>query len=220
MESNTNIIIVDDHALFREGMKLLIEKEGMGKVIAEADNGKTFLTMLKKQKPDLVIMDIEMPLMGGLEATAKAIDIFPDLKVLVLTMLNEKENYSEMINAGVMGFVLKTAGKKELETAIQTVLRGESYFSSTLLHQIIIEASKQKVILDHPIIHEHDISKRELEVLQLMSDGLSTTEIAEKLFRSKKTIEMHRTRLQEKTNTKNIIQLVIYGLKNNLAHLR
>ncbi len=220
MESNTNIIIVDDHALFREGMKLLIEKEGMGKVIAEADNGKTFLTMLKKHKPDLVIMDIEMPLMGGLEATAKAIDIFPDLKVLVLTMLNEKENYSEMINAGVMGFVLKTAGKKELETAIQTVLRGESYFSSTLLHQIIIEASKQKVILDHPIIHEHDISKRELEVLQLMSDGLSTTEIAEKLFRSKKTIEMHRNRLQEKTNTKNIIQLVIYGLKNNLAHLR
>ena len=116
------IIVVDDHALFREGIKLLIENEGLGKVIAEAENGQMLLDLLKTLQPDLVIMDIEMPVMGGLEATHKALQIHPELKVLVLTMLNDKANYFDMTNAGVSGFVLKTAGKQEFEKAINAII--------------------------------------------------------------------------------------------------
>jgi len=124
------IIIVDDHALFREGIKLLIENEGIGKVIAEAQNGKEFLNLLPDLKPDLIIMDIEMPIMGGFEATLLAKKDFPELKFLVVSMLSEKDNYSDMVAAGVMGFVLKTAGKVEFERAIKTIIDGETYFSN------------------------------------------------------------------------------------------
>jgi len=129
MNSKAKIVIVDDHEMFREGMKLLIETEGIGEVIAEAENGQQFLDILENHIPDLVIMDIEMPVMGGLEATTKAIAIRSYLKILVLTMHCMKEECNELIKAGVMGFVLKTSGKQELEKAIKTVIAGNKYFS-------------------------------------------------------------------------------------------
>ncbi|HSH18904.1 MAG TPA: response regulator transcription factor, partial [Draconibacterium sp.] len=132
MESKIKIIIVDDHQMFREGMKLLIEMEEIGEVIAEAENGLIFLDLLTNLHPDLVLMDIEMPVMDGLTATQKALSIRPDLKILALSMLYEKENYAGMIRAGVMGFVMKTSGKRELEKAIKSVIGGESYFSKEL----------------------------------------------------------------------------------------
>lgn len=129
MNQNTKIIIVDDYPLFREGMKLLIEMEGIGQVIAEADNGQEFLDLLRTLNPDLVLMDIEMPVMGGLEATMKAIAFRPGLKVLAITMYSDKFNYMDLINSGFKGFVLKTAGKKEIEKAINTIISGNSYFT-------------------------------------------------------------------------------------------
>jgi DNA-binding NarL/FixJ family response regulator len=128
MTSHTKIIIVDDHFLFREGIKFLIEEENLGKIIAEAENGQEFLNMLEKQNPDLVLMDIEMPLMDGMEATRQALAMRPGLKILGLTMFFEREYLNAMILSGAMGFVLKTSGKNELEKAIRTVLRGETYF--------------------------------------------------------------------------------------------
>ncbi len=122
------IIIVDDHLLFREGIKLLIEKEGFGKVIAEAENGNEFLNLLKKHQPDLVIMDIDMPYMDGLEATKIALKSQPDLKILVLTMMSEYTTNVEIRNAGAVGSVLKSSGKKEFEKAFRVILSGESYF--------------------------------------------------------------------------------------------
>ncbi len=132
MKSQPKIIIVDDHALFREGIQLLIEREGMGEIIGEAENGRSFLDLLKTQNPDLVLMDIEMPLMDGLEATRLALAIKPDLKILMFSMYYEQEYYSAMINSGAMGFVMKTSGKQELEKAIRTVLSGENYFQPGL----------------------------------------------------------------------------------------
>ncbi|MEI7500845.1 MAG: response regulator transcription factor [Bacteroidota bacterium] len=128
MLSTTKIILVDDHLLFREGLKLLIEREGMGEVIAEAENGKVFLELLETHDPDLVLMDIEMPVMDGLEAIRKALAIRPGLKILVFTIFYEREYFDAMINSGAMGFVLKSSGKQELEKAIRTVIRGEYYF--------------------------------------------------------------------------------------------
>jgi DNA-binding NarL/FixJ family response regulator len=216
----SKIIVVDDHALFREGIKLLIENEGLGKVIAEAENGQVLLEMLETLQPDLVIMDIEMPVMGGLEATRKVLQIRPELRILVLTMLNDKANYFEMTNAGVSGFVLKTAGKKEFEKAINAIIRGECYFSNDVLRQIILSIDNNgEVTLNKANWHHEKLTSRENEVLQYFCEGLTVSEIASKLFLSIKTVESHRSALLKKTNTKNTINLVLYAIKNNMVSL-
>lgn len=207
------IIIVDDHSLFREGVKLLIENEGLGIVIAEAENGEVFLDLLENHRPDLVIMDIEMPVMNGLEATKRALKIRPDLKVLVLTMLNEKENYLDMVNAGAMGFVLKTSGKPEFEKAINSIVLGESYFSNALLRHIIDTTSNQETKVEK----HAQLTDREQEVLQLLCHGFTVSEIATKLYLSVKTIEAHRSNLLKKTQTKNTINLVLLAIKSQMV---
>ncbi|HEY5591986.1 MAG TPA: response regulator transcription factor [Paludibacter sp.] len=143
MNRKAKIVIVDDHEMFREGMKLFIETEGIGEVVAEAENGQQFLDILENHMPDLVIMDIEMPVMGGLEATTKAIAIRSYLKILVLTLHCRKEDCNDLINAGVMGFVLKTSGKQELEKAIKTVIAGNKYFSDEQSNNIKINLLRQ-----------------------------------------------------------------------------
>ncbi len=218
MDEYAKIILVDDHPLFREGMKLLIETEGMGKIIAEAENGQEFLSMLETMEPDLVLMDIEMPVMNGLEATAKALVMRPGLKILLLTMLNMKDNYPAMINTGAMGFVLKTSGKQELEKAIKTVKSGESFFSNEILLRIILDFGKQPVPPDNKQSSSvYEFTERELEVLKYLCQGLSVNEIADKIFRSIKTVEAHRAKLLQKTNLKNTINLVLYAIKNKLV---
>lgn len=209
------IILVDDHSLFREGIKLLIENEGIGQVIAEAENGQTFLDLLKTHLPNLVIMDIEMPVMNGLEATKQALKMYPDLKILALTMLNEKANYIAMVQAGAMGFVLKTSGKQEFEKAIKAVSEGGSYFSNELLRQLIMNSNEQTTENQTPIWPE--ITNREKEVLQCFCEGLTVTEMAEKLFISPKTIESHRSALLKKTNSKNTINLVLFAIRNKMV---
>lgn len=215
------IIIVDDHSLFREGIKLMLESNGFGEVIAEAENGSEFLEKLKTHKPDLVIMDIEMPVMNGCDATKKALELFPDLKILVLTMLNDRENYQDMINAGALGFVLKTSGKKEFEKAIETVLTGESYFSNDLLRQIILNMNVQQpsAQTNRNIVSNIHFTAREKEVLIHFCSGLTVSEIAEKLFLSIKTIEAHRSALLRKTYTKNTLNLVLFAIKNKLFEI-
>lgn len=214
------IIIVDDHSLFREGIKLLIENEGFGNVIAEAENGQVFIDLLATHKPDLVIMDIEMPVMGGLEATKKALKIQPNLKILVLSMLSEKTNYFDMINAGAMGFVLKISGKQEFEKAIDAIMSGETYFSNELLRQIIFNLNAQsETAIDNSDSHAEILTAREKEILHYFCQGLTVTEMATKLFLSTKTIEAHRSALLKKTNSKNTINLVLFAIKNKLVEV-
>jgi len=212
------IIIVDDHSLFREGIKLLIENENLGTVIAEAENGQVFLDLLENLNPDLVIMDIEMPVMGGLEAIKKALKIRPDLKILVLTMLNDKTNYTDMIYAGALGFVVKTSGKNEFENAINTIMEGESYFSAELLRQIIVNGNGA-TNADSSQLKDSAFTEREMDVLSLLCKGYSVPEVADMLFLSSKTIEVHRSTLLKKTKTKNTINLVLYALRNKLVEL-
>jgi len=213
------IIIVDDHLLFREGMKLLIEGEGIGKVIAEADNGEILLELLDKYEPDLVLMDIEMPKMKGLEATIKAKIKIPEIKILIITMLSENENYSDLINAGAMGFIQKTANKEELSRAIKMVTSGECYFSNNLLRQIIFNRGRNLFTTNNSKNMNDDFTEKELEIMQYFCDGLSANEIASKIFRSIKTVEAYRSKLLEKTQTKNTINLVLFAIKNKLAAL-
>lgn len=219
MTSTTKIILVDDHLLFREGIKLLIETEGMGVVISEASNGQAFLDLLETQDPDIVLMDIEMPVMGGIEATEIAISRKPGLKILLVTMLDMLNDYAKLINIGAMGCVLKSAGKIELENAIKTVINGQSYFSNELLRKIILDLSKKNLASNLTVSHENNFTERELEVLRLLCGGLSPIEIADKIHRSIKTVEAHRAKLLQKTETRNTVNLILFAIKNKIVEI-
>lgn len=213
------VILVDDHKLFREGLKFVIMQMDNIEVVAEASNGKEFLEILEYQDADLVLMDIAMPELNGIEATKQALDKRPALKILVLSMFCDEEYYFQMIQAGVMGFVLKEVGKSELEEAITTVLRGESFFSQKLLRDIIMNINNPLQKQKAPAEQKIDLTKRELEVLKLICEGLSNSQIADKLFISLRTVEGHKSNLISKTGVKNSISLVMYALKNKLVEV-
>jgi len=140
-----NIIIVDDHLVFRQALKVLITKENIATVIGEASNGVEFLELLTHQKPDIVLMDIDMPEMNGLEATQKALEQKPEIKIIAFSMFRDQENYFKMISRGAFGFILKTCSLCELEKAIQSVFKGEKYFSNDLMKEIINNFGRKNI---------------------------------------------------------------------------
>jgi len=202
------IIIVDDHKLFRSGLKYIIEESSLYQVLAEASNGVEFLDLLKNIAPDLVILDINMPVMNGIEAAKKAIAMYPGLSILILSMHSESEYYTTLLETGVKGFVLKDADNEEFFTAIQKVLRGGTYFSQQLLLNIIRKESQ---------INTVKLTRREKEVLELLSKGHSNQEISVFLQISQRTVERHRTILLEKTGSRNSVSLIVYAIKNKLV---
>lgn len=211
-----DLIIVDDHLIFRQGLKSLINLENFATVIGEASNGLEFIELLSHKKPDLVLMDIDMPHMNGMEATQKALAMYPDLKIIVFTMFGEEEYYFKMIGLGVKGFILKSSGINELERAIQDIMNGESYFSNELLRKIINNLGHNTGKKTAEIGH---LTVREMEVLQQICLGFNNEEIAQKLFVSAKTIKSHRSNLLEKTNSKNTPGLILFAVKNKLIQL-
>jgi DNA-binding NarL/FixJ family response regulator len=132
MFSKPDIILVDDHQIFRQGLKLFITIENIATVVGEASDGTSFIELLSHLKPDLVLMDIDMPNMTGIEATQKAMELMPGLKIIAYTMFGSEENYDKMTGLGAKGFILKSEGISELEKAIKNVMRGENYFSKEL----------------------------------------------------------------------------------------
>lgn len=210
------IYLVDDHLIFREGLKNLIEIEGVGNVVGEASNGKQFIEDLEHLTPDLILMDISMPVMNGIEATKLAIEKYPELKIVALSMNGDEEYYYKMIDAGVKGFLLKDSGIKEIEQAIVNVVSGDSYFSNELLRRIITNIKK----VEGKNTDEIDgLTKREIEVLREICNGLTNDEIAEKLFISNQTVKGHRSNILSKTNCKNSASLVMYAIKNKIVEI-
>ncbi len=201
-------IIVDDHKIFRESLTYVLESQASVEVIAQANNGMELLEILKHTKPDIVLLDIEMPEMDGVEATRQTLKIYPDLRILVLSMHKDDEFYSAMIDFGVKGFILKESDVVEVIRAIYEIVKGSLYFSQELLLGLI---KKRKDIL--PV----ELTQREQEVLSLIAKGLSNVEIGEKLFISARTVEKHRAELLLKTESKNSISLVVYAIKNGLV---
>ena len=209
------VIIVDDHTLFRNGLRILLNNIENYHVIAEAANGKQFLELLDTLDPDVVLMDINMPVMDGIEASTIAHEKYPDLKIITLSMYGEEDYYYKMVNAGVKGFVLKNSDIKEVKTALDIVYEGGSFFSSELLQNLVNSlksAPKSKEF-------HSDLSEREMEILILICQGLSNQEIADKLFISKRTVDKHRANILEKSESKNTAQLVVYAIKNRLVEL-
>ena len=207
------VVVVDDHALFREGLLMVLDQIDEVEVIADFGSGNDFLQSFQELEEDIVLMDINMEGMNGIETTKKAKSIRPQLKVIAVTMFVEDSYYMQMINAGAHGFVLKKAGKYELAQAIQEVYNGGNYFSQEILQKMAFKA------IAKPEEKEKQLSAREVEVLQLICKGMSSKEISEKLFLSQKTVEVHRSNILRKSGNKNIAQLVIWALKNNYTNI-
>jgi DNA-binding NarL/FixJ family response regulator len=209
------VIIVDDHTLFRNGLRILLNTLEEYQVIGEASNGKQFLELLVNEVPDLVLLDINMPVMDGIEAATIAQKLYPELKIITLSMYGEEDYYYKMVNAGVKGFVLKNSDIKEVRTALDVVYDGGSFFSSELLQNLVNSLkSSSKSKESHT-----ELSEREMEILILICQGLSNQEIGDKLFISKRTVDKHRANILEKSESKNTAQLVVYAIKNKLVEL-
>jgi DNA-binding NarL/FixJ family response regulator len=204
------IFIVDDHNLFRNGLKFIMEDMDDVEVIAEASNGQEFLELLDVVNPDLVLMDISMPVMNGVEATRIGLERKPDLNILILTMFGEDAYYNTMIELGVKGFLLKDAENQELKDGIRTILKGGTYFSQELLLNLIKHRSD-----NNPVT----LTRREQEVLALICKGYSNSQISDELHISQRTVERHRSNLLLKTESNNSISLVVYAIKNNLVSI-
>jgi len=213
MKTKKKVIIVEDHTIFREGMKRVISEMEDLELVGEAENGAVFLQLLKKIEPDIVLMDIQMPVMDGIEATEKALKIYPSMKILVLSMFGEEEYVYSMVDRGVSGFILKTSGLMDFERAINKVLEGQQYYSEEIMGILV----KKFRSYDSP--DKLVLTDKETEVLRLLCKGLSNNEIADKLFLSVRTVEGYRNKLLQKTGSSNVLNLVIFALKNKLVTL-
>ncbi len=210
------VFLVDDHKLFRNGLSILMENEKNILVTGEAENGRQFLEYIEQKQPDIVLMDIEMPVMDGFQATKMVCDKYPGLKVICLTMFGEEHYYLKMIEAGAKGFILKNSDIDEVIKAIKTVYNGGTYFSQEILYNVV--KNIQDVRKDsRSTIH---LSSRENEILELICRGFSNTEIAEELHISKRTVEKHRANILDKTQTHNTASLVMYAVENKLIKLQ
>jgi DNA-binding NarL/FixJ family response regulator len=214
MMNKTRIIITDDHQLFRNGLKILLNSFPEFEVAGEASNGREFLELLKSVQADIALMDINMPEMDGIEATRKGIRINPGLSVIALSMYGEEEYYYKMVDAGARGFLLKDSDISEVKEAILTVVKGGSYFSQELLYHVI-----QKIKHREQETKSANLSKREKEILVKICEGLSNQEIAEALFISKRTVDKHRANLLGKTSSKNTASLILFAIKNKLIEI-
>jgi len=207
------IALVDDHALFRTGLRGLLEHSTDHTVVAEAASGEEFLGMLQGLEADLVFMDFSMPGMDGAETTERALEHRPDLRIITLSMFGEESYYTRMVKAGACGFLLKDSGIDEVIEAIDQVMTEGSYFSPQLLLSITRRMHLEATTLEDPL------SEREKEILIAICRGLSNQEIADELFISKRTVDKHRANILEKTGCKNTAALVVYAIRTGIVEV-
>ena len=206
------VLLVDDHRVVREGLRSLLEREDDFEIVGETDNGYTACTMARELTPDVVLMDIELPEMDGLEATRRIKDKMPSVRVLALTMHRNEEHIYGMLKAGAEGYLLKYAAARELTSAVRSVYRGESTLSSTIANKLI-KGVREKTAYLHS---DEILSKREKEILTLMARGDTSREIGVQLCISPKTVDNHRSRIIDKLQARNRVEAVMYASKLGL----
>ncbi len=211
------IILVDDHKIFRDGFRLLLQSFPYVEIIGEASNGQEFLDLLETKRPEIVFMDINMPQIDGVEATKRTLEQLPDIKIIALTTFLDEDYLEKMLMAGVEAYMLKNSELDEFEKAIMKVNAGGSYFSDEIisllsdkLHRFTKRKKEQAVL---PVFTD-----REKEIMALICKGYGNKDIAKQTFLSPKTIEKHKSSLFQKTNTYNTVNLVIYAFKNQLVN--
>ncbi len=211
------IILVDDHSLFRNGLRGLLERNEGFRVVGEASSGEEFLSLLEQESfaADIVFMDFSMPGLDGAQTTERALARRPDLRIITLSMFGEESYYSRMVEAGARGFLLKDSDIGDVLEAIAAVMGGGSYFSPWLLSSLTGRMHAR----EHDELADDQLSSREREILVAVCRGLSNQEIADELFISKRTVDKHRANILEKTGCKNTASLVVYAIRNGIVDI-
>lgn len=214
-----NIMIVDDHVLYRAGVKTALSSKKDVKVIAEADNGAHLLNMLKGIQPDVILLDIQMPVMDGIATLPEIKKLYPDIKIIMLTLLDDHSVITKLMELGANSYLVKTSDAEVIYEAIKTCHEHEFYFNS-LTNKALLNNLRQKNITS-PFKTSHDdavLSEKEITILRLMCEEKSTREIAEAVDLSPRTIEAIRDKLKVKTGTKSTAGLIMFAVKNNLVN--
>ncbi len=209
------VLVVDDHTIVRDGICALLALAGDMEVVGEATNGNEALKMVKEVTPDVVLMDIAMPIMGGLEATRRMRKEFPATKVLVLTQYDDKEYVFPVIESGASGFISKVAASSELASGIRSVYRGDAFLSPSVA-KLMVENYQRTAAERTKQDPYNELTERERDILKLLAEGHSTAEIAEMLVVTPKTVEGHKTNLMAKLGIHNRVDLVKYALRKGI----
>ena len=213
------VLICDDHALFRRGLVMVLESEAGIEVVAEAEDGEDALARAEETVPDVVLMDVRMPKMSGIEATRAIADVVPSAKILMLTVSDEEEDLYEAVKAGATGYLLKEISIEEVANAIRAVTTGQSLISPSMASKLLSEfnnlakQAQQKVLAPK-------LTDRELQVLKLVSQGLSNREVAEQLFISENTVKNHVRNILEKLHLHSRMEAVVYAVREKLLDIR
>ncbi|MBW4483706.1 MAG: response regulator transcription factor [Tildeniella torsiva UHER 1998/13D] len=214
--STIQLVIADNHTLVRAGFRSLVEELDGIEVIGEAENGRDALHLIETLKPQIVLMDIAMPEMNGLEATARIAREFPQVKVLILSMHANEEYVYQALRSGASGYLLKDSGTEELELALRAIARGETYLCPAVSKYVVSDYVRRLSQDQNPL---DQITPRQREILQLIAEGKSTKDIADILYISTKTVETHRTQLMDRLDIHDIAGLVRYAIRTGLVVL-
>jgi len=210
------VLLADDHSLFRAGVQALLSNIEGVEVVGEADSGRKAIEMVRARTPDVVLMDIAMPEMNGLETTTRVTKEFPGVRVIMLSMHAGEEYVMQALRAGASGYLLKDAATSELELAVRAVARGETYLTPTISKRVIDDYLMRTTGSQGPV---DQLTKRQREILQLIAKGYTSKEMAQMLSLSPKTIETHRTQLMKQLDIHDVAGLVRYAIRVGLVTL-
>ncbi|MFO1444402.1 response regulator transcription factor [Bacillus sp. Bva_UNVM-123] len=224
----TKIVIIDDHQLFREGVKRILDFEKSFAVVAEGDDGSEAISLVEEHHPDVIIMDINMPNINGVEATRQLIEKYPESKVIILSIHDDENYVSHALKTGASGYLLKEMDADALVEAVKVVADGGSYLHPKVTHNLVNEYRRlaaeesgqgytQQVEIRRPL---HLLTRRECEVLQLLADGKSNRGIGEAIFISEKTVKNHVSNILQKMNVNDRTQAVVVAIKNGWVEVR
>jgi DNA-binding NarL/FixJ family response regulator len=212
------LFLVDDHTIMRDGLRALLARESNLQIVGEASHGQELLDRLPAAPADVVLLDLNMPVLDGLATTQRLRVEFPKVKILVLSMLLHERYVGQLFEAGACGYALKNDEISELVLAIQTVAAGRQYLCNELSLRMLDKVLVNPVVPTEPTKNPYNFSRRETEVLHLLAEGLTTSEIAEKLFTSKRTIETHRQNMLEKSQARNAAALIKLAMSQGVLH--
>lgn len=213
-----SIVIADDHELLRDGFRVMLKKYPDIKLLGEAENGKSLIDLVQKVKPDVVLTDIKMPEMDGIEATRMLLKKNPGIRIIALSMFDEENLIIDMLEAGARGYLLKNSHKDEIMDAIRLVHYGQTFYCKTTSAKLVSMIAKSK-FNPHKKTPAPDFTEREIQIIKLVCEQLSNKEIADRLNLSVRTIEGYREKIQEKMEVKNTAGIVVYAIKKSIFQI-
>jgi DNA-binding NarL/FixJ family response regulator len=212
------IVLVDDHRIFRDGLKSLLSEVEFIEVIGEASGGSELMDLLNTLKPDLLILDISMKDISGIEVSKQVTMLYPEIKIMILSMHTNEEFVINAIKAGVNGYLSKDASKEELLDAIKIIYEGGECYSK-LVSDNFLKSYIRKFKAEQSLLENKTLTQREIEILKLAAGGLTNKEIADKLFISNKTVDCHKNNIVQKLKLKNTAEMVLYAIKNKIIEV-